>query len=105
MHLSVRGKVFLTVASSLVVIFGVTMLLIVINERKELQSSLNQESKSFAALATTPIGNTFLIYQDSGTVKISQQVNNYLELDPDVTSVSVISTDGSIMYSTQNTAA
>lgn len=99
MHLSVRAKVFLTVALSLVVIFAVTMLIIVVNERKELQSSLNQESKSFAALATTPIGNTFLIYQDSGTVKINQQVGNYLELDPDVTSVSVINTNGNILYS------
>ena len=101
-RLSIRAKVLVTVTVSLILIFGVTMLLLVINTKHTLKSSLNQESKSFASLATTPIGNTFILYQNSGTVRINQQVSSFLALDPDVTAVQVVSTDGTQLFNSQN---
>jgi signal transduction histidine kinase len=101
MNLNIRIKVFLAVGLALVLIFGVVMYLLVTESTNQLRSDLNRESKSFASLATTPIGNTFITYQYSGTALISQQVNNYLELDPDITSVSVVSISGQTLYSNQ----
>ncbi len=68
-----------------------------------LRSSLNEQSKSFAALATDPIGDTFALYKDSGQIKITQQVNKFLELDPDVTAIRIVGVDGSELYSSLET--
>lgn len=65
----------------------------------QLRSSLNQQSKSFAALSTPPIGNTFLLYQDSGSIRITQQVDKFMALDPDVTAIRIVDVSGSEQYS------
>jgi signal transduction histidine kinase len=101
MRLNVRKKVFLAVASALVIIFSLVMYLLVTENTHQLQSDLNRQSKSFADLATTPIGNTFLLYQNSGTSLIGQQINNYLDLDSDITNVSVVSVSGKVLYNNQ----
>lgn len=104
MSLSIRAKVLLTVTLSLVLIFTLTIYLVVTDTTHRLKTSLNQESKSFASLATTPIGNAFELYQNSGTVRIDQQVSNFLSLDPDVTSIRVVSTDGTQLFNSQKQA-
>jgi signal transduction histidine kinase len=105
MRLNIRTKVFLAVASALVIIFALVMYLLVTENANQLRSDLNRESNSFASLATTPIGNTFILYQNSGTSLIGQQINNYLELDSDVTNVSVISISGKVLYNNQFNSA
>ena len=102
MRLNIRTKVILTVSLSLVLIFALIMYLLVARNVSQLRSDLNQQSKSFAALATTPIGNTFLLYQNSGSIRITQQVNKFLELDPDVTAVRIVSVDGTQLYNSQD---
>jgi signal transduction histidine kinase len=78
------------------------MYLLVTESTNQLKSDLNRESKSFAALATTPIGNEYLLYNASGTTLINQQINNYLTLDSDVRSVSIVSISGKTLYSDPN---
>lgn len=90
---------------SLVFIFAVTMYFLVTESTNQLKADLNRESTSFASLATTPIGNAFLLYRDSGTALISQQINNYLSLDSDVTSVSVASINGEVRYTSAANAS
>lgn len=103
MRFSLRTKVTLTVSLFLVVIFGLVMYLSLSREVNQLQSNLNEQSKSFASLATPPIGSTFLLYQDSGSIRITQQVNKYLALDPDVTGVRIVSSvDGTQVYASQD---
>lgn len=102
MRLNIRTKVILAVSLSLVLIFALIMYLLVTRNVSQLRSDLNQQTKSFAALATTPIGNTFLLYQDSGSIRITQQVNKFLELDPDVTAVRIVSVDGTQLYNSQD---
>ncbi len=102
MRLKLRTKVILTVSLFLVVVFALIMYLSVTRNVSQLQSDLNQQTKSFASLATTPIGNTFLLYQDSGSIRITQQVNKFLALDPDVTAVRVVSVDGQQLYDSQD---
>src|SRR5512146_2301737 len=102
MRLSIRTKVILAVGLSLVLIFALVMYLTVTKSIGQLRSGLNQQSKSFAALTTPPIGNTFLLYQDSGSIRITQQVNKFTELDPDVTAVRIVSIDGTQLYDSQD---
>jgi signal transduction histidine kinase len=101
MRLNLRAKVILTVSLFLVVVFALSMYLTLARSVSQLHSSLNEQSKSFASLATPPIGNTFVLYQNSGSIRINQQVNKFLALDPDVTSVRIISVDGTQLYDSQ----
>jgi signal transduction histidine kinase len=99
MRLSIRTKVLLAVSLSLVLIFTLIAYLLVQQNTSRLRSSLNEQSMSFAALATEPIGNTFVLYKDSGQIRITQQVNSLLELDPDVTAIRIVTIDGTELYS------
>jgi signal transduction histidine kinase len=101
MRLNLRAKVTLTISLFLVAVFGVVMYLTLSRNADQLRSSINEQSKSFASLATSPIGNTFVLYQDSGSIKITQQVNQFLALDPDVSAVRIVSVDGSQVYDSQ----
>ncbi len=102
MRFNIRTKIILTVSLSLVLIFAVIMYLLVTRSVSQLRTNLNVSSKSFASLATPPIGNTFLLYQDSGSIKITQQVNKFLALDPDVTAIRIVSVDGKQLYSSHS---
>lgn len=102
MRLNLRAKIILAVSVSLVIIFAVIMYLLVARNINQLRTNLNISSKSFASLATTPIGNTFLLYKDSGSIKITQQVDKFLALDPDVTAIHIVSVNGEQLYSSHS---
>ncbi len=102
MRFSIRAKILMTVSLSLVLIFALIMYLLVSQNISRLRTNLNEQSKSFAALATSPIGNTFLLYHDSGSIRITQEVDHFLELDPDVTAIRVVSVDGNQLYASQD---
>jgi signal transduction histidine kinase len=104
MRLSIRIKVILAVALSLIIIFGLVMYILLDKSTGQLRNDLNRESKTFASLAASPIGNSFILYQSSGTYQINQEVNNYLDLDSDVTEVSVVSVSGKVLFSSQSPA-
>lgn len=101
MRLTLRTKVILTVSLFLVAVFALIMYLSVNRNVNQLRSNLNEQAKSFAALATPPIGNTFLLYKDSGSIKITQQVDKLLALEPDVSNLRIVSVDGTQLYSSQ----
>lgn len=102
MRLSIRIKVLLLVSLSLVLIFALIAYLLVAQNTSRLRSNLNEQSKSFASLATQPIGETFTLYKDSGKIKISQQVNKFIELDPDVYAIRIVSVDGRQLFDSQD---
>ncbi len=98
MRINIRAKVLVAVSLSLIVIFGLITYLSVTRDIKLLRDNLNQQAKSFASLAPPPIGSTFQLYENSGSLRITQQVDKYLNLDPDVTAVSIVSVDGNQLY-------
>ncbi len=102
MRLSLRVKVTLTVSLFLVVVFALITYLTLARNVSQLHSNLNEQSKSFASLATPRIGNTFALYKDSGSIKITQQVDKFLALDPDVSAIAIVSVDGKQLYSSQS---
>jgi signal transduction histidine kinase len=83
----------------LTTIFGVITLILIRADSSSLRDQLFSSSKAFAALATKPIGDTYLTYQDSGTVVITQQVVGFTQLESTVSNVSVVDTEGKVRYS------
>lgn len=98
MRLSIRTKFLLLISLLLLVIFGVSTVLLIRERSASLRQELFERSRAFATLATQPIGNTFVIYKDSGKIPIDQQVQRFLELEPSITSVAVADTTGKIVY-------
>jgi signal transduction histidine kinase len=68
------------------------------NNTSSLRENLQTRSKAFAALATTPVGNAYLTYHESGTVMITQQITSFKQLDDNITSIAVVDTTGRILY-------
>ncbi|HEX5744562.1 MAG TPA: HAMP domain-containing sensor histidine kinase [Candidatus Saccharimonadales bacterium] len=98
MRLDLRAKVTMTISLFLVAVFGLIMYVTLERDVGQLHTNLAKQSKSFAALATPPIGNTFLLYKDSGGIKVIQQVNKFMELDPDVSAIGIVSVSGEQLY-------
>ncbi len=69
------------------------------NNTSVLRTNLTERSKAFSTLATKQIGETFLLYQNSGTVLIDSQVKDFLALDKNVTGIAVVDLTGQVRYS------
>lgn len=98
LRFSIRIKVLLLLVTLLLIIFGLITVLFVRNTVHSLRQTLTNEAQSFAALATEPIGKTFELYKDSGTVRIDQQVAQFTDLSPIITNVAVYDLTGKIAY-------
>lgn len=98
MRISIRSKFLLLASLLLLAIFGSITISLIRNSTRSLRQDLLEESKAFATLATQPIGNTFAIYKDSGTSKIDQQVDSFLELNDSVTNIAVVDIDGNTAF-------
>ena len=71
---------------------------LVIQNTSTLRSNLTQESKSFATLATKPIGDAFILYKDSGSIRIQQQIDKLLDLNPNISAVQILDTSGKVQF-------
>lgn len=93
-----RAK-FIALLTSLFLVLSLSLAFFLIRQNTAtLRTNLNQDSKSFAELATKPIGDSFVLYKDSGSVRITQQTENFYELDHAIESVAVIDTTGKVLY-------
>lgn len=101
-RIGLRAKLVSLLGLILLVLFSIVTIILVQQSTTTLRSNLNERSKAFAILATKPIADTFLLYKDSGKVRITQQAQKFYELDKDIVSVSVINTAGKVQYSYGN---
>lgn len=101
----IRAKFLLLISILLLIIFGAITVFQIRNSTRALRQDLFEESKAFASLATQPIGNVFAIYKDSGTIKIKQQIDQFLELNDSVTSIVVVDVNGRVAYSKDDMTA
>ncbi|HSX36871.1 MAG TPA: HAMP domain-containing sensor histidine kinase [Patescibacteria group bacterium] len=101
MHIrgGLRLKFILLISAVLLVIFALTAYFLVRNVRTSLNDNINQESKAFASLATKPIGDTYAIYKDSGSTRIDIEIDKFLDLDSNVSNITVVGLNGSALYS------
>ena len=98
----IRPQVLIALSLTLIIIFAVITGLLVAQNTNRLRQSLIEQSKSFAELATKPIGDTFVLYRDSGRVRIVQQIDRFSDLNPDVTNVRVVDVSGNELFSREN---
>ena len=104
MRWSLRARFLLVLIILMISIFGAITLLIVRQDRITLRNNLIAESKSFAALATQPIGNAFVTYKDSGTLRINQEVASFTDLDNHISSVEITDTNGNNLFTNSTNA-
>jgi len=98
-YLSLRLRfVILSVLILIAVFSGLTVVLIH-NNNKEMRKTLLDQSKAFAALATRPAGETFLLYKDSGRLLIDKQVKELQALNKDITNITIVDIYGRNEYS------
>jgi signal transduction histidine kinase len=95
-----RLKSIFFIIALLVVLFGSIMAVAVARAAVTERQNLNEQTKSFATLATKPIGDAFLLYKDSGQIRIKQQTDKFTDLNPDVTGVSIVNTKGEVIFQT-----
>ena len=95
----IRAKFILVVTALLLLIFGVTAAVLVQRNTGTLRRNLVERAQAFAALATKPIGDSFVLYQDSGRIRILQQVNRFTELDDSIANVAVVNLEGRVLFS------
>ena len=93
-----RARFILILVVLLVAMFTAILLVIVQANRHTLRTGLLNQSKSFAALATQPIGDNFVLYDDSGTIRIHQKIDSFTSLDNDISQVEVVDTNGKILF-------
>lgn len=100
-----RLKFILLISSVLLAIFALTAYFLIRNVRTSLNNNINQESKAFASLATKPIGDTYSLYQDSGTERIRQEMDKFLDLDPNVSNITIVDIAGNTLFSRETSHA
>ena len=89
----------MAISAILIVVFGLTAFFLVRGIRNNLSTGLNRESEAFAALATKPIGDTYGLYSQSGTLLIKQQMQKFATLDPNVSNIAVVNLEGLSQFS------
>lgn len=93
-----RAQFILLIIFGLFVLFASFAVVAIRQQSNNLQKSLKEGSRSFAALATKPIGDSFVLYQDSGRLKIEQQIEKFTQLDSNISNVSIVDVSGSVLY-------
>lgn len=98
MRFGLSARFISLIAAILAVVFtAVTLLIIVINTSR-LRSGLENDVKAFSALATGPIGDAYVLYADSGTVRIAQEIEKFTDLDANISNVQIIDTQGKVLF-------
>ena len=98
MRLSLSARFILLIAILMAVIFAAITSLVVTVNTTRLRDELANEVTAFASLATKPIGDTFVLYADSGTVRIGQEIEKFTDLDSNVSNVQVIDVRGNVVF-------
>ena len=93
-----RARFLFVLIVLLLAVFLAITLVIVRENTHTLRTSLVDQSKSFAALATQPIGDAYVTYSTSGTIRIKQEIDGFTALDADISQVEIIDTTGHRLF-------
>ncbi len=98
-HFGLKARFTALIAMLLTAIFALIAGVLIQVNAGALRTDLLERSITFAALATSPIGESYLTYQDSGTALITQRINDFARLDKNISNVGVVDLKGNIVYS------
>lgn len=99
MRLGIRTKFLILISILLVSIFAGTTIYLIKNRTAALRQDIFEQSQAFATLATPPVGNVFAIYKDSGTHKVTQEVDRFTALNDSVVNIAIVDITGATLYS------
>lgn len=105
MRLSLRTRFIVLITTILLVVFAVVSYFLIRNAGITQTNDLNRESKAFASLATTSIGDAYGTYKDSGTVRIDQAMGQFTDLDSNISNIGIAGLDGTIEFRQSGTPA
>lgn len=97
-----RLKLLLLTNIIFVFVFSSATFFLVRRTTVTLRTSLQNEAKAFATLATKPIGESFLTFKDSGTLRINEEAKTFAGLNSNVTNIYVVDITGQekfVLYS------
>jgi signal transduction histidine kinase len=97
--LGLRGRITLLISSILLITFFSIAFYLVSNVNHTYIENLNQSSKAFASLATQPIGDTFGIYEYSGSLQIDQKIQSLTNLDSNISNIGIINLYNNTIFS------
>lgn len=98
MKLGLQARFLLLLVLLLLVLFSTIAFILVRQNATTLRQDLNDRAVSFAELATKPIGDSYLIYRQSGSFRIDEQITKFTDLDENVTGVAIIDTGDKIVH-------
>jgi len=101
-RIGIRFKFIALIVALMLTVFAIVTVALVTKETTSLKADLLAQTKAFASLASSPIGDAFVLYKDSGVIRIKQEVQRFTDLDPSITNVAVVDTKGQLLFS-QNT--
>lgn len=93
-----RARFIALLTIILVALFVILTLVIVRQNTNTLRTNLNQKAVIYSELATKPIGDTFVLYKESGRSQITKQTARFYELDADINAISIIDTKGAVNF-------
>src|SRR5581483_4411361 len=94
-----QAKFILVIAGLLVAIFSGMAVVLVRSDTATLRKNLREQSQAFALLATKPIGDSFVTYQNSGRIRIAQEIQGFTDLNSNIANVEVIDLNGQVLFS------
>lgn len=95
----IKTKFILLILALMATVFAAVTFILVDRTSRTLRGNLSDEAKAFASLATKPIGDTYILYNDSGHIRILQQMEKFADLNSNVTNIAVIGSNGNVLFS------
>lgn len=96
---TIRAQLLIVNTAVLAVIFTVMSVYLVTKNTEALRTNLRSEVRSFATLATPPIGDAYSTYGESGTDKVREAMKTYLGQNEAVVNATVVDLDGNQLFS------
>jgi signal transduction histidine kinase len=94
-----RPKLLLLIFGTFSLLLSISTYIQIADNTKDLRKNLNEQSLSFAKLATKPIGDNFLLYKDTGNLPVKVKVTSLTDQNPDIVGVTIVDTSGASLFS------
>jgi len=99
---SIETKLNILIGFFLIIIFIGTTFIFIENNKKSLTERLISQAKTFSQLSIEPIIETYELYFDSGYFKFRELMLEILDLNPDISRIQIVDTEGNILVDTES---
>lgn len=86
------------VTALLIIVFAIVTTLVLRTLNHSLKQSLINQSQSFAVLSTRPLGDAFILYEDSGRTILAQQIEEIISSETFIGNLTIVNVNGQVLY-------